>query len=87
LRRERQTAGQDRPDRVEAVGELGHHPEVAPAAPQRPKQVRVRVGAGGHGVAVGGDDPRGKQVVAGQPVLAVEPAEAAPQGEAGDAGD
>jgi hypothetical protein len=47
-----------------------HHAEVAAAAAQPPEQVGVLVLAGRHELAVGGDDIRRQQVVAGQAVLA-----------------
>ena len=62
---------------MEPVDERGHDAEVAAAAADRPEEVRVLVGARPQQLAVGGDDVGGEQVVAGQAVLAVEPADAA----------
>jgi hypothetical protein len=66
--------------------ERGHDAEVAAAAPQRPQQVGVLVRAGAHQLSVGGHELGGEQVVAGEPVLALEPARAAAQREPGHAG-
>ena len=52
-------------DRVSAVLERGHDPEVAAAAPQGPEQVLVLVRAGGEHPALGGDDLGRQQVVRG----------------------
>ena len=66
--------------------EGGGHAEVAAAAPQRPEQVRVLVRGGAHDLAVRGHQLDRQQVVAGQAVLALEPARAAAQGQPGHAG-
>ena len=71
---------------MQLVFERGDDAEVAAAAAQSPEQVRVIVGARGQEPAIGGDDVGGEQVVAGQAVLALQPADAAAEGEAGDAG-
>jgi hypothetical protein len=71
---------------VELELEGGHHAEVAAAAAQRPEQVRVLRLAGGQEAAVGGDHVGRQQVVAGQAVRPGEVADAAAQGEPGDAG-
>jgi hypothetical protein len=56
--------------------ELGHHAEVAPAAPDRPEQVRVL-----------GDDHFGRDgVVDAQPGLPRQPSHAAAQSQPGDPG-
>jgi len=72
--------------RVEAIPEGGHHAEVASPAAYPPEEVPVLLLAGLQEPAVGGHDVRGDEVVAGEAVLAVEPAEAAPEGEARYAG-
>ena len=66
--------------------ERGDDAEVAAAAPQRPEQLRVLLGARARLRAVGEDDVGLDQVVDREPVLAREVADAAPQGEAADAG-
>ncbi len=67
-------------------GERGGDAEVAPAAAAAgPEQVRVAVRVAGPDLAVGGDDLRLHQVVAGQPVGAGDHADAAAQGQPGDA--
>ena len=73
-------------DRVEAILEGGHHPEVAAAATERPQQVRVLRLAGAQHAAVGGDHVGANQVVGGEAVLAAQPAETAAQRQPGDAG-
>src|SRR5690606_19485251 len=60
--------------------------EVAAAAAQRPQQVGVLVGVGADDAPVGGDQLGREQVVAGEAVLALQPAGAAAHREAGDAG-
>ncbi len=60
--------------------------EVPAAAPQRPEQVGVIVGRCPNDVALGGDHLGLDEVVDGEPVFAHEPAEAAAQAEATDAG-
>ena len=83
LDRVRDEAGDhDRTDAVQPVPEGRHHAEVAPTATQRPQQILV----GGDEVAVGGDQARADEVVAGQAVLALQHAHAAVEGQAGDAG-
>ena len=66
--------------------ERGHDPEVAASASQGPQQFRVLVGAGADQVAVGSDEFGRQQVVARQPVLALQPTRAAAQREPGHAG-
>src|SRR3954449_427739 len=70
-----------RAERVELELEGGGDAEVAPAAVQRPEEVGVLVAAGPDGDAVGGDELDGAEVVAGQAVLALQPARAAAEGE------
>src|SRR5204862_7817673 len=60
--------------------------EVAAAAAQAPEQLRVLAGARAHHVPLGGDDVGRTQVVRGQAVLAHQPADAAAERQAGDAG-
>ena len=78
--------GQHLADRVEAVFERGHDPEVAAAAAEGPEQVGVLVVAGGQDISVGGDDLDGQEVVDGEAVLAHEPADAAAERQPGDPG-
>jgi hypothetical protein len=75
-----------RPRRVQGKLELGHHAEVAAPAAQRPVQVRMLGAAGRHQPPVGGHHLAGDDVVAGQAVLAGEPAHAAAEGQPADAG-
>ena len=75
-----------RPDRLELELERGDDAEVAAATAQPPEQLGVAVGARAHEPAVGGDDVGAHEVVAGQALLAHEPADAAAEGEARDAG-
>src|SRR5262249_9596146 len=79
--------GQDgRTDGVEREPERSDDAEVAAAASQRPEQIREFVGGCPDGPAVGGDHLGGQQVVDGESVLAHEEADAAAEGEPGDAG-
>jgi hypothetical protein len=66
--------------------ETGDDAEIAAAAADRPEQVRVPGAARCAPHAVGRDDLGADQVVDRQPVHAAEPAEAAAQGQAADAG-
>src|SRR5690606_25711250 len=66
--------------------ERGDDAEVAAAAPDRPEQIRVLVGARAAHLAVGGDDLHRKQVVGGEAITPADPAEAAAEREPGDAG-
>ena len=77
---------QDGADRVQLELERGDDPEVAAAAAQRPEQVGVLVGADPAHRAVSGDDLERDHVVAGQAVLAHQPADAPAERESGDAG-
>ena len=75
--------------RAEVVGpegEPGDDAEVAAAAAQRPEQLGVRVGVDLDHLAGGQDELQRDEVVAGQAVLAGEPADAAAEREAGHAG-
>ena len=67
-------------------GEAGDDAEVAAATPQRPEQVGMRVRGDLDYLAAGQDELQGDEVVAGQAVLAGEPADAAAQRQAGHAG-
>ena len=72
-------------DRVEPELEAGHDAEVAATAAHGPEQVGVLGLARRDDAAVGGDDLDRHEGVDGQAVLAGEPADAATQGQAGDA--
>ena len=86
-RRRRAPAAADLgPERVQRQLERGDDAEAAAAAAQRPEQLGVLVLGGAHDPAVPGDELGGDEVVAGQPVLALEPARAAAEREPGDAG-
>src|SRR5262249_32791649 len=65
--------------------ERGDDSEVASAPPQAPEQLGMLVGARPNASAIRGDDLRGDKVVAGQAMLAHEPAVAASQCETSDA--
>lgn len=71
---------------MQAELEVRDDSEVAASAAQSPEQVGVLVGCGPHERAVSGDDLERLDVVTGQTVLAGEPAVAAAEGEAADAG-
>src|SRR5579859_6477496 len=73
-------------DLVETELEGGHDAEVAAAAPDRPVEVGVGVGARGHFGAVGEYHLCLEQVVDGEAALAGEVAEAAAERQATDAG-
>ena len=61
-------------------------PKFPPPPRSAPEQLGVLVVARVHQAPVGGDDVGGDEVVAGQPVLAHEPADAAAEREPGDPG-
>ena len=61
--------------------ELGHDAEVAAATAQPPEQLGVLLRRGAHDLAIRGDQLERDHVVAGQSVLAGEPAHAAAQGQ------
>jgi hypothetical protein len=71
---------------VQAELEVHHDAEVAAAAPNSPEELGVLVGAGGEELAVGRDDVDREELVDGEPVLAHDPADPAPEGEPGQAG-
>jgi hypothetical protein len=73
-------------DLVRAEGEGGDDAEVAPAAAQRPEQVRVPVLVGRDQGAVGQHHVGGQQVVHGQAEAPGQVADAAAQGQPADAG-
>ena len=60
--------------------------EIATPAAQRPEEVGVLLGARRQQLAFGADDLEREDVVAGQAMLSHQPADAAPEGQAGDAG-
>ena len=75
-----------RAHRVKAKLELGDDPEVSAAAAQAPEEVGVLGLARLDELAPGGDEVDGEELVDRQPVLSMEPAEAAAERQAGDAG-
>ena len=79
-------AEDDRTDRVQRQLERGGDPEVPAAAPQRPEQIGMLPLVHAQVLTVGGDQIDRLQVVARQAVDAREPADAAAEGEAADAG-
>ena len=83
---EDQAAGHRGADRVDLERERGHHPEVATPAAMRPQQLGVLVLGRQHPLAVGGDELDPDEVVAGEAVLAHQPADAAAERETADAG-
>src|SRR5204863_2552354 len=60
---------------------LGHDPEVAAAAADPPKQIRVDVLARSHELPVGGHDVDGEQLVDREAELAHQPADPAAEGQ------
>ncbi len=75
-----------RADRMQPELERGRHAEVAAAAAQGPEQLGLRSGRDLAQRAVGRHQAHAQQVVDGEAVLARQPAEAAAEREAGDAG-
>ena len=71
---------------VRLVEEGGDDPEIAAAPTQRPEQIWMMLGVRGDNGGISRDDLEGQNIVAGQPVLAREPADAATQGQPGNAG-
>jgi len=69
---------------MKAVFKRRHDAEVPAASAQFPEKVRVLGVARGEQSAVGGGDISGEQVIAGEAVEAMEPAQAAAQRDAGD---
>src|SRR6266849_10679973 len=86
LGRPERRPAEDRAHLVQSEDEGGDDAEVAAAAPDRPVEIRVLVGARAHGRAVCQHELRLEQVVDRQPALAGQMAEAAAEGEAADAG-
>src|SRR5687768_8386007 len=79
-------AENDLTDGVHAKGEGGSDAEIAATtAAQRPEELGVRLRAGAEGLPLGVDQLDGEEVVAGEPILAREKADAAAEGQAGDA--
>ena len=74
------------PDGVKPKLERGDHAEAAAASAQRPEQLAVLVLGGADQLALAGHQLGRDQVVAGEAVLALEPARAAAQGEPAHAG-
>jgi hypothetical protein len=74
------------PDRPRLEFEAGDDAEVAAAAAQRPEEVGVLVRRRAQPRTRCGDDLGRDQIVDGQPVRPRQPAEAAAEGQAGDAG-
>ena len=69
---------------MKAIFKRRHDAEVPAAPAQSPEKVWVLGVARGEQSAVGGDDIGGEQVIAGEAVEAMEPAQAAAQRDAGD---
>ena len=69
---------------MQPVAERRDHPEVAPAPAEAPEQVGVLVGGCTHQLALGRDELGRDEVVGGETVLSLEPADAAAEREAGD---
>src|SRR5215470_18528740 len=69
-----------------AVEERGDDAEIAATAAQAPEEIGIALGACGDDRALGGDDLGGEEIVAGEAVFAYQPADAAAEREAGDAG-
>ena len=85
-RPEQRPGRDDGADRVQREPERGDDAEVPASSSQGPEQVRVIAGGCLHDLALGGDHLRPYEVVHGEPVLAHEPAEAAAEADATDAG-
>ena len=68
-------------NRVQRELERRDHPEVAASTTQAPVETRVFACAGPHQLPFGGNDLRRDQIVAGQPMLAHQPADAATERE------
>jgi hypothetical protein len=69
---------------LEAVLECGHDAEVAAAPAQRPQELWIAVFAGPDDLAIGRDDLRADQRVAGEPARSHQVADPAGQCQAGD---
>jgi hypothetical protein len=85
LPRPRHRADRYVPNRVHAKGEGGSDPEVSAAsAAQRPEEIGVLTLTGAQHIAIGVDQLDGEEVVAREPILAREKADAAAESQAGD---
>ena len=73
-----------RSQRMEPELELGHDSEVATAAANPPEQIGILGLTGLQQFAASGDDVDREQIVDREPILAHDPAEAAPKRQAGD---
>src|SRR5689334_7899080 len=71
---------------MQPVFEIGDDAELPAAAAESPEQIGILVLAGGEEVALGCDDVGADQIVAGHAMQAHEPAYAAAERQAGDAG-
>ena len=79
-------ARQRRLDRVQVELERGRDAEVPAGAAEAPEEIRVVVRARPYLAAVRGHELDRPQVVDRQPELALQPADTAAEGQAGDAG-
>jgi hypothetical protein len=86
-RRVHQGTAQHSVDGMQRVLKGRDDSEIAAAAADGPIKIRVLGRARPQQFAVGSDDLSGDHVVAGQTMLSVQPANAAAEGQAGDAGD
>ena len=77
-------AGERLGDGVERDLDRRDDAEAAAAAPERPEEVRVRLGVGPHDLAVGGDDLGGEHARRREAVLPGKPADAAAERVADD---
>ena len=77
-------ARHDGADGVQTILEGGHQAQIAAAAAQAPEQVGVVGGARRQQAAVGGDDVGRQEIVDDETALAHQPAETAPEREAGN---
>ena len=84
-RRQQDRPAEDHADRIEPVLEAGDDAEVAAAAANRPEQVGVLGLAGDQLAPVGGHDLDRDERIDREAVLADEPADAAAEGQPGDA--
>ena len=79
-------AAQNRSDLVKAILERGDNPEVPATTAHAPVQILVFAVVGGEQATVGGHDIHRNHIVAGEAVLADQPAHAAAKRQAGNAG-
>ncbi len=75
-----------RAEGMQSEPERGDDAEVAAAASQRPEQIRMVVGGRADDAALGDDHLGSQQIVDDEPVFAHEEADAAAEGDPGDAG-